>query len=207
VSCAALSPLVYGILCTRIGRGTLSKQYVWAFAAGLASSYIAFLAERGLASAGFIVGEGHLFFGFLTLVAVPEEVAKLATLLGLMTPATGARISILLLGCFIGVGFAAAENVIYLQNFGADVLVVRFFTATAFHTFNGILMARILTTTAIVDESFRIVSSLASAVLLHGAYDALIANGAQNGGQFVFVLAFSVAAGYVSLKVMRPNTI
>jgi RsiW-degrading membrane proteinase PrsW (M82 family) len=203
VTIAVCSPLVYGFVCIRINRGVPSFLLLKGFATGFAASYIAYLIEIGFSIEGVVIERSHLFFGFLTLVAVPEEIVKLASLLGLTSNLERPRSAVLLLGCFIGCGFAASENVTYLQNFGSNVLFVRFFTATAFHAFNAILMARVLTASFISDSSLRILAALATAVLLHGAYDYFLTQSANDGGRYLFVLAFSVAAGYVSLQVHR----
>lgn len=206
LAAALSSPLIYGAACILVNRGVFKAKFVAAFVAGFAASYIAFLVESVLFNAGIVIAPSRLFFGFLTLVAVPEEVVKLAALLGLATSASHLKNMGLLLACFIGCGFAASENVIYLEQFGSSVLVIRFFTATAFHAFNAILMARIVQTNSIADESMRIVAALTIAVLMHGAYDYFLTQSAQDGGRFMFVLAFSAAAGFGSLRARPMST-
>jgi RsiW-degrading membrane proteinase PrsW (M82 family) len=124
----------------------------------------------------------------------------LAALIGLTHSQRSASRITLIVACFIGCGFAASENLIYLARFGGDVISIRFFTATAFHVFNAIIMARLLVTTSIRDEALRIVCALILPVLLHGTYDYLIGHATTDGGRFVFVLGFAVAAGFTTLR-------
>lgn len=197
---AISSPLLYGFVCTKVNRAPLLPILIAAFSVGFLTSYIAYLTEASLALSGFSVGHSQTWIGFTAFVALPEEAVKLAALIGLTHNHNFRTRAALIIGSFIGCGFAASENLIYLVRFGSDVISARFLTATAFHVFNAILMGRLLVSKSIKDDSLRIVLSLILPVLLHGTYDALVVRGAQGGGQFVFVLGFAVAAGFVTLR-------
>jgi len=197
---AISSPLIYGFICTKVNRAPLLPVLIASFAVGFLTSYVAYIAEASLALGGFVVGGRHAWIGFTALVALPEETVKLAALIGLTHNEPSRNRATLIIACFIGCGFAASENLVYLTRFGGDVISARFLTATAFHVFNAILMARLLVTKTISEDSLRIALALLVPVLLHGAYDYLAMQGSRDGGQFVFVLGFAVAAGFVTLR-------
>jgi RsiW-degrading membrane proteinase PrsW (M82 family) len=203
---AISSPLVYGFICTKVNRAPLLPILATAFVAGFLTSYVAYITEASLALGGFGVGSRHAWTEFLAFVALPEELVKLAALIGLThNVESRSRVSFII-ACFIGCGFAASENLVYLSRFGGDVISTRFLTATAFHVFNAILMARLLVTKSISDDSFRMILALAIPVLLHGTYDYFVMQEAQDGGKFLFVLGFAVAAGFVTLRA-HPMTV
>jgi len=197
---AITSPLIYGVICTRVNRATILPMFAAAFAVGFLTSYVAYIAEFSLAVSGFEVGSKHSWIEFSTLVALPEETVKLAALIGLTHNVESRSRASLIMACFIGCGFAASENLVYLSRFGGEVISLRFLTATAFHVFNAILMARLLVTKTVTDDSFRMVLALLIPVFLHATYDYLVVQQAQDGGRFVFVLGFAVAAGFITLR-------
>lgn len=197
---AVLSPTLYGFICIKANRASFLPVLIVAFTVGFLTSYIAYIVELSLARAGLEVGERYAWIGFTALVALPEETVKLAALIGLTHNEVARSRAALIIACFIGCGFAASENLVYLERFGGDVIATRFLTATAFHVFNAILMARLLVTKAVQEHAVRVVLALLIPVLLHGTYDYLVVQATQDGGRFVFVLSFAVAAGFVTLR-------
>lgn len=197
---AMLSPVVYGIICVKANRASFLPTLIVAFTVGFFASYAAYIIELSLAQGGFEVGQRHAWIGFSTLVAIPEETVKLGALIGLLRNGLTRYRPALIIACFIGSGFAAGENLVYLQRFGDGVITTRFLTATAFHVFNAIIMARLLTTKAVREESLRIAFALFVPVVLHGTYDDLVLHATQDGGRFAFVLGFAVAAGMGTLR-------
>jgi RsiW-degrading membrane proteinase PrsW (M82 family) len=200
VTLALFSPLAYGLICLKVNRAKLRPVLAAAFIIGFAASFVAYLAEVILDGAGFFAPKTHLVFTFFIAVALPEETVKLAGLIGLVGENNELRKCGLVVACFIGCGFAASENIVYLQSFGPSAVSARFFTATAFHVYNAIVMARILRGHLIADESLRIVVALLVAVLLHGSYDYLLSSPTLSDGQFVFVLGFAAAAAWQTLR-------
>jgi hypothetical protein len=196
---ALISPIVYGFICVRINRAAFSPILLAAFVVGFITSYVAYLMEVLLTYAE----PQHVlsWLASIALVALPEETVKLAALVGLS--GKSAKHPVLMVACFIGCGFAASENVVYLQRFGEGVIAARFLTATAFHVFNAIIMARILVTTTVLDGALRIVLALIVPVLLHGTYDFLLMQSPYDGGRFAFVLCFTIAAGLTTLRAHR----
>lgn len=202
---ATLSPVLYGYICIKANRARFDPVLIAAFVVGFLTSYVAYVVEASLVGAGFLTPDGLSWLGFTAFVALPEEAVKLAALIGLMRTQPSANRVALIVACFIGCGFAASENLTYLARFGGDVISLRLFTATAFHVFNAIIMARLLVTTSIKDEAIRIIFALMLTVLLHGTYDYLIGQGANDGGRFVFVLGFAVAAGFTTLRAYSTD--
>lgn len=200
-----VSPIIYALICLRVNRAKLQDVMGAAFIVGFLTSYIAYTTEVFLGSQGMRIGADHQWFGLLAFVALPEECVKLAALIGLARVSVRAASAGLVVACFIGGGFAASENLVYLQRFGADVIATRFLTATAFHVFNAIVMARLFRSANVADENHRIIAALSVAVLLHATYDYLIGQFRQDGGLFVFVLALTVAAGLTTLRTY-PST-
>lgn len=194
---ALMSPGIYAFVCMKLNGVSFRPILAGAAIVGFLTSYVAFLCEVALHSSG----APSSFFGFLWLVALPEETVKLCALIGLARKSAG--YPLMMLACFIGCGFAASENVVYLQRFGADVIAVRFLTATAFHVFNALIMARLFASTTIRDEHLRIVFALSIPVVLHASYDTLITASGYDGGRYVFVLCFTIAAGVSSLRATR----
>jgi RsiW-degrading membrane proteinase PrsW (M82 family) len=199
---ALASPIIYGLVCLKVNRASYNSVLLAAFVVGFLISYVAYLIEVSLSG----IGSHSLtqsWIWFVAFVAVPEEGVKLAALIGLANkrPAYPP----LMVACFIGCGFAASENLIYLQSFGDAVVGARFLTATAFHVFNAIIMARLLASKLLQDESFRIMAALATSVVLHGTYDYFIATPSGNEGPFIFVLCFTIAAGMVTLRANKAS--
>lgn len=203
---ATLSPVLYGYICIKANRAQFDPVLIAAFVVGFLTSYVAYVVEASLVEAGFLIPDRLAWFGFSAFVALPEETVKLAALIGLMSTQPSANRVALVVACFIGCGFAASENLIYLARFGGNVISLRLFTATAFHVFNAIIMARLLVTSSIKDGAIRIVFALILPTLLHGTYDYLLGQATNDGGRFVFVLGFAVAAGFTTLRAYSTNS-
>jgi RsiW-degrading membrane proteinase PrsW (M82 family) len=194
------SPFVYGMVCLQVNRGLFRRYLVTAVLIGLLASFVAYLVELWLFARTNDIWKSGALYGFILLVALPEEIVKLAGLNGLIQQSDSLRRATLVIASFIGCGFAAGENIVYLQRFGAEAIAARFFTATAFHPFNAILMARALSSSAIQDPARRIVVALCTAVALHGTYDYLVAQSYVDGGRFLFILGLTAAAGFSTLR-------
>src|ERR1700761_5134272 len=108
---ALLSPCGYAFICMRLNGVGFRPILAGAFVVGFLTSYVAFLCEVAFSGSG----APSSFFGFLWLVALPEESVKLCALIGLARKNTA--YPLMMLACFIGCGFAASENVVYLQRF------------------------------------------------------------------------------------------
>ena len=200
IAWAACSPVIYGLFCIKLNRAFLKLDLLFAFFVGFLTSYVAYVVEVFLNSE--IIGQNslHTLIKFTALVALPEEIVKLAAIIGITHNRLDRNGSVLIIACFVGCGFAASENIVYMKQFGENVVISRFFTATAFHVFNSIVMARILINTEIVKEELRLAFSLIFSVIIHGLYDYLVVQSSQNGGQFLFIIGFTSASAIMTLK-------
>lgn len=109
------------------------------------------------------------------LVALVEEVSKFAFMRGILfthrdfnEPFDGIVYSVM-----IGMGFATAENIIYVLDGGVSVGFVRMFTAVPAHATFAVIMGFFLGEAKINPKKNLMYSILAlfSAMLLHGLYD------------------------------------
>lgn len=107
------------------------------------------------------------------VVALSEESSKMLMLynIGYKSKYYDESYDMLLYGGFIGLGFAALENVFYVSMGGLTTALVRAFTAIPFHTILGIIMGYYLNKYNKNKNNQNIALSLLIPVILHGTYD------------------------------------
>ena len=109
------------------------------------------------------------------LVGLVEEVSKYAFLRGILFPHKDFNEPFdgIVYSVVIGLGFATAENIIYVLEGGASVAVVRMFTAVPAHAIFAVIMGFFLGEAKARPERNLLYSVLAlvSAILIHGMYD------------------------------------
>ena len=80
----------------------------------------------------------------------------------------------ILYGSFIGLGFAAFENILYVVEYDTKVAIIRAFTAVPMHTILGIIMGYYLLKYKNTSNNKYKYLSIIIPVLIHGVYDYLI---------------------------------
>ncbi len=107
------------------------------------------------------------------VVALTEESSKIFMLykIGYKSKYYDESYDMLLYGGFIGLGFAALENILYVVSEGAITALVRAFTAVPFHAMLGVIMGYYLNRYHQTENKNNIILSLLIPVLLHGTYD------------------------------------
>ena len=109
------------------------------------------------------------------LVGLVEEVSKFAFLRGILFPHKDFNEPFdgIVYSVMIGLGFATAENVIYVLEVGAQVGVIRMFTAVPAHAIFAVIMGFFLGEAKIHPEKNLLYSILALvvAIVVHGLYD------------------------------------
>lgn len=158
-------------------------QVLKAVAFGVLSAGIAFVLETLIQMFG-ITGAAHSWFGALwnafAGAAMPEEAAKLLMLWLLLrrNPYFDERFDGIVYACCIGMGFAGAENIIYLfSNLDTweSVAVQRAIFAVPGHFCFAVAMGYFYSQIAFRDMSMSRRSMIFIApVLLHGIYDGLL---------------------------------
>jgi RsiW-degrading membrane proteinase PrsW (M82 family) len=81
--------------------------------------------------------------------------------------------------CFISLGFAGIENILYVNDGGMSVGITRAFTATPAHALFGVLMGYQFGLARFYPEerSWRLFMAILLPVLLHGIYDFILMSG------------------------------
>lgn len=201
---AGLAGLVWFVICATIGR-VLERPalriplYLVAFGLGIASTYAAV--------AGVIVEEDILHFTekgqaldiiyFVLGVGLREECCKALLLLPLVPIVRrwGTRRDALACGALVGLGFAAEENLGYLQH-GLSVGLSRFLTANFLHlSTTGLVAVAIddaMRGTRAARESWTQVFPLV--VVTHGVYDFFLTSHTVEMASFVSMFVFVLLA-------------
>jgi len=106
--------------------------------------------------------------------------------------------------CFVSLGFAFFENIVYLIRYGEAGVFVRYFTAVPMHLCTGIFMGIYLGDAALaqrkdikearIDKAF----ALLIPVLLHGFYDYTV----MAGYQITWIISFIII---VALSIILVN--
>jgi RsiW-degrading membrane proteinase PrsW (M82 family) len=198
IGVAAL-PVIPGYLYCR-SRGFAGRRFLIALAAGLASLFIAALAQSffpdpDAASAGW----NDLFFGVFIRVALVEELSRFAVLLPFLLllkrrGITGAGAGALA-GFACGMGFAVVESATYAAS---DIVLalLRAVTAAPLHGACGIRVgkaAAVFVSPAEGDTALHSLVLVLTAVMIHGIYDFFIINPAVSS-VFAALLAFLALA-------------
>jgi protease PrsW len=213
-ACAPVIPLALGLAgFGRPGRELMATAFVSGALAGLIGTvtYFVILGLK-LVLQGWpqVLAEG--FVG----AAIPEEFAKYTVLLGIVCAHEDCDIGldIILGAAWMGLGFAALENVLYVLQ-AKDVYttgLVRAVMAVPFHVSLGIVMGCCLVMARQREhwKPYWVVAALLLPILLHGIYDSallsrvLTSSGAISvAGAEVFAGIVVVAAGLIAIWSVR----
>jgi RsiW-degrading membrane proteinase PrsW (M82 family) len=203
---AAAAAFAWFWICGRIGQITERLKvrlplYAGAFLLGIVSIYI---------TLGILELEDHVGFKangnplgdliyYVLGVGLREELSKILCflpLLPLVRRVGGGKREVLACGAFVGLGFAAEENVNYFSGGSLSIAITRFLTANFFH------IALTATLANAVDDFFRDREANANAlsrtaalvVGAHGLYDFCIGNDTYGDISWVTVIVFVLMA-------------
>ncbi|MDH4122307.1 MAG: PrsW family intramembrane metalloprotease [Deltaproteobacteria bacterium] len=147
----------------------------------------------------------HLRFMFwAVVVGVNEELAKMLVLLALLYPRKNVNHPYqgLLAAATVALGFAAVENMLYLERFGTFTLLVRSVLTVPAHAFFTIPMGVLMVFARREEDPARkylwLLAALGSSAALHGMYDAWL----SLGEGWVSNLAY-VQVGLMALMVWK----
>jgi RsiW-degrading membrane proteinase PrsW (M82 family) len=203
---AAAAALAWFWICARIGQISERAKlrvplYAGAFFLGIVSIYITLAILEVEERVGFRENGnplGDLIY-FVLGVGLREELSKILCflpLLPLIRRVGGGKREVLACGAFVGLGFAAEENVNYFSSGSLSIAITRFLTANFFH------IALTATLANAVDDFFRDREGQANAmsrtaalvVGAHGLYDFCIGNDTYGDISWVTVIVFVLMA-------------
>jgi len=220
VAMSGVAALAWALFCCRLGKiGERPARrlvfYVTAFILGVLSIVPTVLlitveeTKLRLVETGD-AGRDILFFVFG--VGLREEASKLllfAPLLPFLRK-WGDKLDVLVCGAFVGLGFAAEENLGYLASGDLQTGLGRFLTANFFHmAMTGTLASALDDFVAKPEESAQELSRTALMVIgMHGAYDFLLSH-PEYGGSYlamsVFFFLTRLFLGAISHARRRPD--
>jgi RsiW-degrading membrane proteinase PrsW (M82 family) len=137
---------------------------------------------------GLISGIGRDFVGLASaawyafaVAAITEEVFKFVALYLLIWKSRhfNEKFDGIVYACFISLGFAAIENILYVTDGGMGVGITRAFTAIPAHALFGVLMGYQFGLARFYPEerAWRLFLALLLPILLHGIYDFILMSG------------------------------
>ena len=153
----------------------------------------------------------HTWLSAFLVVSLSEEVVKLcAVLMAGPSLQKYPRVSAgLIYGIAAGLGFAAIENIVYVQNGGASTAILRAVTAVPCHALSSAIVGTALGSYHRSNSSIRawnaIFLNLAVAVVLHGVYDGLIFAGGKFRVAVVPLLALEALLVHFVLRRARQR--
>ena len=208
----ALGPaLPIGAVLASIGRRTLSPGIIaYAASGGLIAALLSLVGGMFYTVLDFSEGDlakslGEAFLG----AAVPEEVAKFAVITGfvLRQAEAVARRDAILVGGWVGLGFAIFENFYYVTGANDWLLTgaVRASLSVPGHVSWGLIMGYFIARHARGEGS--LLPALVTPILLHGGFDAVLMYQQKVEtdplpSSILFVLAFAVVllAGWALVR-------
>lgn len=138
------------------------------------------------------------------MVGLIEELLKIGVIYWLLaksTTLTWRRFAIL--AAWTGAGFAGAENWLYIQRHGGEVMILRSFTASPMHVLNAIVAARLLWQGAQENARDMTVAAFCLSVILHASYNSLIS--ISKVVSWTFLLALLVIAVFAWAALSRRD--
>ena len=147
------------------------------------------------------------------IVALAEEGCKLAALRAVTwrSPEFNYRFDGIVYAVFLGLGFAALENILYLFNYGPGVLTSRGLLAIPGHATFAVFMGLFYAQAKMADiygaagaRRVHMAAALAVPALLHGFYDFCLMSGVRQLGSLFIVFVLVLDA--VSLLVVRRQS-
>ena len=209
---AAIAALAWGVFCAQLGKVTERPYfrigvYVVAFALGTLSVVVTDLFILIEEAKLHLVESGDPLRDFLYYtfgVGFREELSKLllfAPLLPVLRK-RGKKIDVLVAGAFVGLGFAAVENLSYLQSGDLTTATGRFLTANFLHMSMTAILANALDDFLEKGDAYAPEMSKAalSVMGMHGLYDFFIAH-RQIGGGYLSMLVFFLLVNRFLLAV------
>ncbi len=222
---ALLSALCWFTFCARLGRvGEAARirvpLYLSAFALGLVSVYptdILIAVEESVLHLEHTGETLHDILYFTFGVGFREELSKLLlfaplvpVLLRGVKNEWASKLDVLVCGALVGLGFAAVENLLYLEHGDLGTAMARFLTANFLHMSMTALVATAFFEAVREPEkySFDFSRTVLTVMVMHGAYDYFIVSpdGLSYFAMGVFVLLarqFMVAVHEVRGRVGR----
>lgn len=144
-----------------------------------------------LAETGELVGDALYFFAG---VGLREELAKLLAFAPLLLVLSrhGTRLDVLACGAMVGLGFAAEENLGYIEAAGGGAAIGRFLTANFLHMAMTAICADALADFVKAPErrSMDFTVAFLTVVAMHGAYDFFAASSSVGDLSFLSSLVF-----------------
>ena len=143
------------------------------------------------------------------VIALTEEILKIsAVLIAGPRPRRYARMSSgLIYGVAAGLGFAAVENIVYVQSGGASTAVLRAVTAVPCHALSSAIVGTALGGYHRIESPWRasrsVLLNLLVAICLHGLYDGLILTGGQFRVAIVPLIALEAILVHFILRRAR----
>ena len=203
LACAPVIPLALGLAgFGRPGRELTATAFVAGALAGLIGSVTYFIIlglKLGLQGWPQVIAEGFVGAG------IPEEFAKYTVLLGIVYAHEDCDIGLdaILGAAWIGLGFAALENVLYILQ-AKDIYstgMVRAVLAVPFHVSLGLIMGCCLVTARQPGRGKLAwtIAALALPMLLHGGFDSALFSRALSSDGRMSAGAAGVFAGIVVL--------
>jgi RsiW-degrading membrane proteinase PrsW (M82 family) len=156
-----------------------------------------------------LLGEGALNKAFLG-AAIPEEVFKFLVLRWYVwrQRAFDEPLDGVVYGATASLGFATLENILYVNEHGLAVAVLRALTAVPGHAFTGVVMGAYLGRARFAEPARRfglLAAGLGWAILLHGAYDAFLFSGSLLAFLALGVLAIEIVWGHRLYKTLQAE--
>ncbi|HKT20958.1 MAG TPA: PrsW family glutamic-type intramembrane protease [Stellaceae bacterium] len=172
---------------------------------GAATAFVALLFETFLSDyfSSFASGEYGSGIEAFLFIALPEELVKTALIYMIVLEWSKAGFrEVGILSAAVGAGFAAAENFLYLAQLGSVVIIQRLLTATPFHTFVAIVVAKLIFVGVQRRRAEFVTLALFVGTVLHGTYDYLILSPYGDKERFVFALALTSS---LALNLLRQE--
>ena len=153
-------------------------------------------------------GETHLRVVFWIFgVGLNEEFAKLLVLLVLLFPRRDfvSPYQGLLGGAAVALGFAAIENIFYLERYGTMTLLIRSVITIPAHAFftipMGVMLAYARRRNGVLEKYIWIMAGLAISVVFHGLYDTWLSLTPDWLGYLAYLQV--VMMGVLAMRLMR----
>lgn len=157
-------------------------QLTLAITAGALITFPVIFAERVIGIPSRVLsGYPEIAWNAFLVAGLSEEACKYLALLILFwnNPSFNEKFDGIVYACFISLGFAGVENILYVTGMGSGTGLLRAFTAVPAHALFGVVMgyhvglARFFPS----ERKRRLVFALILPVFLHGLYDFIVLSG------------------------------
>jgi len=148
----------------------------------------------------------HIFVYAFFVVALSEEGVKFFVLRKFFyrKPAFDEPFDGIVYAVFISMGFAVAENIMYVLNHGLSTAIMRMFTAVPAHAGFAIIMGYFVGKAkfSVRFKSYFLIIGLVNAIIFHGLYDFFLL---QNNSDGLRILAFVVLLICLFISIRALN--